>query len=106
MFTIVNQEENVQAVLDSAMCFYWVETRAHARSILLAVQEKTSPENWRRYYTQALLGATLAAQGKDSEAGPLLRLGYDGMVQRQNSMPYEDRAVVEKVHDWLFHFSG
>jgi hypothetical protein len=42
----INHEENVQAVLGSGVCFYWVETRAHARSILLAAQEKTGIPYW------------------------------------------------------------
>jgi hypothetical protein len=55
-------------------------------------------------YTQALLGATLAAQGKYDEAGSLLRAGYGGMVQQQNSIPYEDRGLIEKVNGWLSQF--
>jgi hypothetical protein len=67
----------------------------------LAVQEKTSPENWRRYYTQAMLGATLAGLGKPGQALPLLRVGYDGMVRRRDSIPYERRQSLGEIEEWI-----
>jgi hypothetical protein len=62
----------------------------------LGVRDKKQPENWRRYSTMSLLGATLAGQAKAAqatdaqnaetlfaEAEPLLVEGYEGMQQRE-----------------------
>lgn len=63
--------------------------------------QKTTSDSWRRYYTQSMLGASLAGQGKHSEARPLLTSGYEGMLQRQNSIPWENRATLVEVRQWL-----
>jgi eukaryotic-like serine/threonine-protein kinase len=57
---------------------------AEAEALLqraLIVYEKTIPDTWSRYYSQSLLGASLAGQKKYPEAEPLLLSGYEGMVR-------------------------
>jgi tetratricopeptide (TPR) repeat protein len=48
---------------------------------------KLYPDTGYRFYLISLLGGSLAGQAKYAEAEPLLRQGYDGLVQRQASMP-------------------
>jgi len=63
----------------------------------LGVTEKTSPDAWRRYYLQGLVGASLAGQRKYSDAEPLLVSGYDGMVLRLSTIPADKRSAVEQA---------
>ena len=38
----------------------------------IGVYAKSAPNDWRRYYGEAMLGATLASLGRRDEAGPLI----------------------------------
>ncbi|MGH9661961.1 MAG: tetratricopeptide repeat protein, partial [Bryobacteraceae bacterium] len=62
-------------------------------------QRNKSPDTWRRYYTESLLGACLTGLGKYAEAEQLLVAGYKGVLARQNSMPFENREVLDEVRD-------
>ena len=64
-------------------------------------QQKTSPDSWRRYYTESLLGSCLTGSGKYEAAEPLLLSGYKGLVARHASMPFENRALLNEVRDML-----
>jgi tetratricopeptide (TPR) repeat protein/predicted Ser/Thr protein kinase len=58
--------------------------------------EKARPDGWKRFYSQGLLGATLAGQKRYAEAEPLLVSGYQGMMNRQAGIPSDSRrALVE-----------
>lgn len=63
--------------------------------------EKTRPEGWERYYSQCLVGASLAGQKKYAEAEPMLLAGYAGMAARQTSIPRADRAGLEETGRWI-----
>jgi hypothetical protein len=62
-------------------------------------QQKTAPDNWRRYYTESLLGACLSGLGKYADAEPLLLSGYKGLLARQDTVPFESRVVLDEVRD-------
>jgi tetratricopeptide (TPR) repeat protein len=51
------------------------------------------PDSWERYWSQNLLGASLVGQKQFEQAEPLLITGYQGVKQRENSIPLEDRRV-------------
>ena len=53
--------------------------------------EKTAPDSWRRFRSESLLGESLAAQAKYAEAEPLSLSGYQGLLQREATIPFEDR---------------
>jgi len=55
--------------------------------------EKTAAHTWRRYWSQSLLGASLAGRGKYAEAESLLVSGYRGMIERAATIPFEDRLA-------------
>jgi eukaryotic-like serine/threonine-protein kinase len=59
--------------------------------------EKTTANSWERYWSQNLLGATLAGQSQYAEAEPLLISGYQGMLQREAAIPVEDRPVLSQA---------
>ncbi len=66
-------------------------------------------DNWRRYYGQSILGAALAGMHRYAEAEPLLLNGYAQMLERQNTIPAENRPVLDQVRHWivqLYHAWG
>ena len=63
--------------------------------------QKTMPEHWRRYRTESLMGASLAGQGKLEEAEPLLLSGYQGLLQRQSSIPVDYRSDLAQTGEWI-----
>ena len=62
--------------------------------------EKTRPDSWRRYHSEALLGAILAGQRRYSEAEALLISGVQGLQQREASVPADDRQVLRDAGEW------
>jgi eukaryotic-like serine/threonine-protein kinase len=59
--------------------------------------ETASPGSWKRYYGQALVGASLTGQKRFAEAEPLLLAGYQGLQERQTSIPAGTRRVVSEA---------
>jgi eukaryotic-like serine/threonine-protein kinase len=54
---------------------------------LQAIREKTVPDDWRTFNTRRMLGSALLGQKKYADAEPLLLKGYEGMKQREKSIP-------------------
>jgi tetratricopeptide (TPR) repeat protein len=95
---------NITSVLGS-LGWIMVEQRryAEAEPLLreaLDGQRKTGPDTWRLYYTESLLGACLTGLGNYGEAERILLFGYKGMLARQNSMPFENREMLDEVRAW------
>jgi eukaryotic-like serine/threonine-protein kinase len=76
----------------------FVEAEALLREALKAY-EATKPDDWERYNCQSLLGAALAGQKKLEQAEPLLRSGFEGMVQRRATMAASDRSNINDAGD-------
>jgi len=53
----------------------------------LAFREKTQPDDCSTFNTQSMLGGALLGQKKYTDAEPLLLKGYEGMKQREKSIP-------------------
>jgi serine/threonine protein kinase len=53
----------------------------------LAIRQKKQPEAWTTFNTQSMLGGSLLGQKKYAEAEPLLLAGYQGMHERQATIP-------------------
>jgi tetratricopeptide (TPR) repeat protein len=73
---------------------------AEAETLLgdaLTSQEKKSPDSWERYNSQSMLGASLAGQRKYVEAELLLLSGYQGLLQRQASVPWENQSAISQA---------
>jgi hypothetical protein len=58
---------------------------------------EASPNSWKRYYGQALVGASLSGQKRYAEAEPLLLSGYLGLLERQSTIPAGARRVVSEA---------
>jgi Flp pilus assembly protein TadD len=86
----------------------YADAELHLREAL-ANQEKTSPDTWERFDTESMLGASLAGQGRLSDAERLLLSGYKGLASRESSVPAPNRPVlvqaldriVQLYQDWM-----
>ena len=67
----------------------------------VAAAETADANGWRRYQSQSVLGASLLRQGKYAEAEPLLIGGYRGMIERQASIPAQNRDALEEGRQWI-----
>ncbi len=76
----------------------YLEAESSLREALASYQ-RTAPDDWQYYDTQALLGASLAGQKKFDDAERLLISGYHGMVQRQQTMAVADRPSIREASD-------
>jgi tetratricopeptide (TPR) repeat protein len=65
----------------------------------LAICEKTQPDAWPTFNTESLLGGALLGQTKYAE--PLLVAGYEGMKQRQKTIPSQAQTRLPETLDRL-----
>jgi tetratricopeptide (TPR) repeat protein len=66
----------------------------------LAIYDERQPDHWGRFRCQAMLGASVAAQGKSVEAEQLLLAGYHSLVNRRDTIPADSRFIVDKAAEW------
>ena len=66
--------------------------------------QRTNRENWKRYYTESMLGASLAGQKKYQEAEPLLSSGYEGMLALDTKIPVNRRTVLADAKERIAEF--
>ncbi len=59
------------------------------------------PDDWRRFRSESLLGASLVGQRKFAEAEPLLLEGYQGMVARKDNMAAQDWYYLGRTLEWV-----
>jgi serine/threonine protein kinase len=60
----------------------------------LAIREATEPDSWTTFNTKSLLGGALLGQNNYDEAEPLLLAGYEGMKQRETSIPEQGKVRI------------
>jgi tetratricopeptide (TPR) repeat protein len=63
--------------------------------------QKSMNDTWDRYNCQSLLGASLAGQEKYAEAEPLSVSGYEGMLQREATIPAASRFKLRQAGEWI-----
>ena len=63
-------------------------------------ERRIQPDNWQRFRAETLLGASLAGQKKYADAEPLLLEGYQGMLQRKDSMG-DSNDYLDSAREWL-----
>lgn len=81
-----------------------LKAHAEAEPLLrecLAIREKIQPEVWSTFNARARLGAALLGQKKYAEAEPLLIAGYEGMKQREATIPREGKARLPEALECL-----
>jgi tetratricopeptide (TPR) repeat protein len=59
------------------------------------------PDNWGRYGSKSLLGASLLGQRKYAEAEPFLVSGYEGLLRFHETIASSERGLFPKAKDWI-----
>jgi serine/threonine protein kinase len=71
----------------------------------LVLREKKQPDDWRTFNTQSLLGGALLGQKKYVDAEPLLLKGYEGMKQREKTIPPQAATRLPEALDRLIELT-
>jgi tetratricopeptide (TPR) repeat protein len=79
----------------------YAEAESILRETLNTFEQSTTPDTWRRYNSQIMLGASLSGQKMYSEAEPMLVSGYEGMVRQEASIPAASRSKLQKARNWI-----
>ena len=77
---------------------------AEAETLLRAcldIQKQTMPSDYRRFWTETLLGAGLAAEHKFDDAEPLLLAGYEGMKEHAESVSDLNRQKLQTAGEMV-----
>ncbi len=64
----------------------WAEAEPLLRECL-AIRSKAQPDSWMTFQARSMLGGALLGQKRYADAEPLLREGYEGLKQREKSIP-------------------
>jgi hypothetical protein len=67
----------------------------------LAIREKTQADLWSTFNSKSALGAVLMGQKKYADAEPLLVAGYEGMKQREATLPPQARVRLTEALERL-----
>jgi hypothetical protein len=67
----------------------------------LTIRRKIQPDNWTTFETESLLGDALLDQKKYTEAEPRLLSGYEGMKQREDTIPPQDKPRLTRAVERL-----
>jgi serine/threonine protein kinase/tetratricopeptide (TPR) repeat protein len=89
---------------DLALVYLYERRYAQAELLLrdaLNLHQSTNSNTWRRYSSQNMLGGSLAAQKKYADAEPLLLSGYQGMLQRESTIPAANRFYLQQAGRWI-----
>jgi serine/threonine protein kinase/tetratricopeptide (TPR) repeat protein len=78
----------------------WTDAEVVLRECL-AVREKWQPNAWNTFNTRSMLGGALLGQQKYAEAEPLLLAGYEGMKQREKTIPPQGAVRLPEAADRL-----
>jgi len=82
----------------------WAAAEAPLRECL-AIRAKTQPDVWSTFNTKSLLGGALLGQKKYADAEPLLLAGYEGMKQREKTIPPQGQVRLPEALDRLIELS-
>jgi tetratricopeptide (TPR) repeat protein len=76
------------------------EAESFAR-VSLKIRQQLRPDEWWTWRTSALLGHALAGQKRSAEAEQMLLLGYEGMTQREATIPAPCREHLRDALAWI-----
>jgi tetratricopeptide (TPR) repeat protein len=77
--------------LDLIICEQHVAAEPLLRECL-TIRQKTQPDAWTTFNTLSMLGGALLGQKKYADAEPLLLKGYEGMKQREKTIPPQGKV--------------
>jgi hypothetical protein len=87
-----------QVASDLLKCDQFADAEPLLRECL-AIREKKEPDAWTTFDTQSLLGGALLGQKKYADAEPLLVKGYEGMKQREKTIPPRSATRIPEALD-------
>jgi tetratricopeptide (TPR) repeat protein len=96
--------ELAQQLASASLALLQAKSFAEAEPLLresLAIREKTQPDAWSTFNTKSSLGGALLGQKKYADAEPLLLAGYEGMKQREKTIPPQGQARLPEAIDRL-----
>jgi hypothetical protein len=65
------------------------------------MERTKQPDHWLRFWTESLLGASLAGEKKYAEAEPLLLEGYRGMLARKDLIAVPNWRHLDSAREWI-----
>lgn len=68
---------------------------------IAALYAKTPPDDWRWFEAMTVLGECLASRQKYADAEPLLLAGYEGMKQREKTIPEQGKVRIPEAIERL-----
>jgi hypothetical protein len=74
----------------------WDEAEPLLREAL-AIRETSQPDAWTTFNTRSMLGGALLGQKKFTEAEPLLVSGYEGLKQREATIPEQGKPRLSQA---------
>ena len=80
----------------------WSEAEPLLREAV-AIREKATPDDWRRYDVMSLLGESLLGQSRYAEAEPSVVAGYVGMKAREARIAMPDRSRFREAAERVVH---
>jgi tetratricopeptide (TPR) repeat protein len=84
----------------------YADAETYARGCLATWQE-SQPNDWNTFHVKSVLGASLLGQQRFTDAEPFLLTAYDGLQQRQATIPAESRGcLVECVERLVAVYDG
>ncbi|HEY6341668.1 MAG TPA: serine/threonine-protein kinase [Bryobacteraceae bacterium] len=97
---LVGQDQPDTLATMNRLAALYLDQRRYAQAealsrVAYASYEKTRVGIWERFNSQSLLGESLAGQTKYADAEPLLLAGYDGMKQREATIPAAYRPLLD-----------
>jgi serine/threonine protein kinase len=78
----------------------WAEAEPLLRECL-AIREMAEPDAWTTFNTKSMLGGALLGQKKYADAEPLLLAGYEGMKQREKTIPPQGNTRIPEAIERL-----
>jgi hypothetical protein len=78
----------------------WVEAEPVLRECLV-IREKAEPDAWTTFNTKSMLGGALLGQKKYADAEPLLLAGYEGLKQREKTIPPQGNTRIPEAIERL-----
>ena len=82
----------------------WTEAEPLLRESV-TIREKSQPDLWSTFNTKSMLGGALLGQKKYADAEPLLLAGYEGMKQREKTIPEQGKIRLPEALDRLIELS-
>jgi tetratricopeptide (TPR) repeat protein len=70
----------------------------------LAIRQKQLPNEWVTFDTRVKLGGCLTLEKKYAEAGPLILEGYQGLKEREATMPPTAKGTLPEAIETLVQF--